>query len=182
VFIFDDLHWVDPASRQFIENLCQSLENVSIMLVLIAREFEQLESPRLISIAAGKHTRTPLQINLVPLSAIDSRLLIDQLVKETTVKANVVKTSIADRASGNPYYVEELVRISWIGGFAGRWELASNKPSRHPDPGSSWHFTRPDPGTFRSAARPLAPNITKSLHPRTIIRNQPVTNFMSGKF
>jgi predicted ATPase/class 3 adenylate cyclase/Tfp pilus assembly protein PilF len=127
VFIFDDLHWVDPASRQFLENLCQTLENIPILLVLVAREFEQFESARLISLAAGKHARTPLHINLVPLSASDSRLLIDQLIRETTVKANVVKTSIADRASGNPYYVEELVRILMDNGgltqIDGNWRI-----------------------------------------------------------
>jgi predicted ATPase/class 3 adenylate cyclase len=111
VFIFDDLHWVDSASRQFLENLCQSLENVPILLILVAREFDQLEATRLIAKSAGKHSRTILRIHLTPLSFVDTRLLIDLLVKESTVKANLVKSSIAERASGNPYYVEELVRI-----------------------------------------------------------------------
>ena len=111
VLIFEDLHWVDPASRQFIENLCQSLESVPILLILVAREFEQLEATHLILTSAGKHARAPLRIHLTPLSMSDLRLLIDQLVKESNVKANNIKALIADRSSGNPYYVEELVRI-----------------------------------------------------------------------
>lgn len=111
VLIFDDLHWVDPASRQFIENFCQSLENVPILLVMVARDFQKLEDARLIFIAANKHLRAPVEIVLQPLSASDSRQLVDQLVQETTLKANLIKASIAHRAGGNPYYTEELVRI-----------------------------------------------------------------------
>jgi predicted ATPase/class 3 adenylate cyclase/uncharacterized protein HemY len=111
VLIFDDLHWVDPASRQFIENFCQSIENVPILLVLVAREFQKYEDAHLIYVAANKHFRPPVEINLEPLSAIDSRRLVDQLIQETTLKANSIKSTIAQRAGGNPYYTEELVRI-----------------------------------------------------------------------
>jgi predicted ATPase/class 3 adenylate cyclase len=111
VLIFDDLHWVDPASRQFIENLCQSLEDVPILMILVAREFEKHDDARQIYMAASKHAQSPMEIELQPLSKIDSRLLVDQLIQETTAKAKAIKTTIVNRAGGNPYYTEELVRI-----------------------------------------------------------------------
>ena len=41
VLIFDDLHWVDQASKDFLIHLCQTLEDIPILLVLIARNFSR---------------------------------------------------------------------------------------------------------------------------------------------
>jgi predicted ATPase/class 3 adenylate cyclase len=111
VLIFDDLHWVDPASRDFLIFFSQSLVNFSILLILIARNFDANDLTR--SLVKEPHIQAGnmIRIHLEPLSDTDTRLLVDQLIHETSSQANTIKKNIADRALGNPYYTEEIVRI-----------------------------------------------------------------------
>ena len=111
VLIFDDLHWVDQASQQFLEYFCQAITEESLMLIFAARDFELHEPARMIAAAAHKHTQTPKEIGLNPLSSNDALILVDQFVKEKTNTAACVKETITKRAAGNPFYTEELVRI-----------------------------------------------------------------------
>ena len=111
ILVFDDLHWVDQASQQFLEYFSQVIPSSSMLLVLISRDFENNEPARLIAEAAQKHTHPPAQIQLFPLSVADSRMLVDQFISEKTEKAIILKNAIIKRAAGNPYYTEELVRI-----------------------------------------------------------------------
>jgi len=111
VLVFDDLHWVDQPSAQFLEYLCQSLENTALMLVMVARDFERYAFAKAIRAAADKHTQKPHDLFIQPLTESDAHLLVDQLVVEDTKPARELKNLIIARAGGNPYYTEELVRI-----------------------------------------------------------------------
>jgi predicted ATPase/class 3 adenylate cyclase len=111
ILVFDDLHWVDQSSGQFLEYFCQSLEETPILLVFVARDFEKFEFAQSIRIAAGKHIHKPYELHIQPLAESDAQLLVDQLVNEDTVAAREMKGLITARAGGNPYYTEELVRI-----------------------------------------------------------------------
>lgn len=111
IIIFDDLHWVDQASREFIEYLCQSLEDFPLLLVLIARDFSGSENVQQIYLAANRRGCQPVEICLKPLSTEDSLALADQLIRENTPKARSIKSTVIERAAGNPFYLEELVRI-----------------------------------------------------------------------
>ena len=111
VLVFDDLHWVDQATSQFLEYFCQSLETCPILLVLVARDFSQFGFTLTIETAANKHVPQPVHIFIKPLSEADAQILVDQMVLEDTDAAKELKNLIITRAGGNPYYTEELVRI-----------------------------------------------------------------------
>ncbi|HEY9089854.1 MAG TPA: tetratricopeptide repeat protein [Anaerolineaceae bacterium] len=111
VLVFDDLHWVDQPSGQFLEYLCQSLENVPMVLVMVARDFERYAFAKAIRAAADKHLHKPHDLCIQPLTRSDAHLLVNQLVVEDTRSARELKEMIIARAGGNPYYTEELVRI-----------------------------------------------------------------------
>jgi predicted ATPase/class 3 adenylate cyclase len=111
ILVFDDLHWVDQPSGQFLEYLCQSLETSPILLMMVARDFDKYSFAQSIQTAAYKHVRKPLDIYIQPLTESDAHLLVDQLVHEDTKPAEEMKSLITARAGGNPYYTEELVRI-----------------------------------------------------------------------
>jgi predicted ATPase/class 3 adenylate cyclase len=111
ILVFDDLHWVDQPSGQFLEYLCQSLEAAPILLMMVARDFDKFSFAKSIRTAAEKHVRQPHIILIQPLTESDAHLLVDQLVHEDTKPAREMKTLITARARGNPYYTEELVRI-----------------------------------------------------------------------
>ncbi len=111
VLIFEDLHWIDPASREFLEHLIQTIDDVPLMLVLIARDAERDTVIRpLISAAEGRQDR-PTDIQLGPLSTSEGQLLVDQLFQQTTGEAQILKRRIAERAEGNPFFAEEIVRM-----------------------------------------------------------------------
>ncbi len=111
ILVFDDLHWVDQPSGQFLEYLCQSLESSPILLMMVARDFTKYSFAQAIRTAADKHLRKPHDIYIQPLTEADAHILVDQLVQEDTKPAKELKALITARAGGNPYYTEELVRI-----------------------------------------------------------------------
>jgi predicted ATPase/class 3 adenylate cyclase/Tfp pilus assembly protein PilF len=130
VFVFDDLHWIDQPSGEFLEYLCQSLEASPILLVMVARDFEKYSFAESIRTAAHKHIRNPHEIYIQPLTDSDAHLLVDQLVQEDTKPAKEMKAIITARAGGNPYYTEELVRILMDHGglinWDGNWHLTAS--------------------------------------------------------
>ena len=128
VIVFDDLHWIDQASQQFLEYLCLSIDEVPILLVLVARDFEQFEHAQEIWITVQKRFRKPLEIKVTPLPREDSVLLVDQLIQENSYRAEQLKATIVQRADGNPYYIEELVRV-----LIDHGAMVND--------GSSWHVT-----------------------------------------
>jgi predicted ATPase/class 3 adenylate cyclase/Tfp pilus assembly protein PilF len=129
VLIFDDLHWIDQPSGQFLEYLCQSLEATPLLLVMVARDFDKYAFAQSIRTAAGKHIRKPHELYIQPLTESDAQLLVDQLIHEDTRPAREMKSLITSRAGGNPYYTEELVRILMDhGGLViqeGTWHLTT---------------------------------------------------------
>jgi predicted ATPase/class 3 adenylate cyclase len=111
VLIFDDLHWIDPASRDFMEHLIQTVDDVPLMLVLIAREAEQEITIHPLIAAAEQYHEQWIDIHLEPLSEVEGQLLVDQLLEPVTDEAHALKRRIAERAAGNPFYAEEIIRM-----------------------------------------------------------------------
>ena len=111
VLIFDDLHWVDPASLSFLDYFSHSLGDAPVMMILIARDFERDQETEQLVKNAWKAVVNPVRIYLKPLSSKDSRLLLDQLIPAGTAELNEIKDRIIQRAGGSPYYTEELVRV-----------------------------------------------------------------------
>ncbi len=111
VLVFDDLHWIDPASSDFLEHLIRTVDNIPLMLVLVSRETER-ETVVGPLIAAAEQYHDPLtDIQLRPLSQVEGQLLVDQLLEHATDEALSVKQRIVERAEGNPFYAEEIVRM-----------------------------------------------------------------------
>ena len=111
VLVFEDLHWVDPASRDFLEHLIQTTDDVPLMLILVSRDAEHETTIRPLIAAAEKYRDRPVDIQLRPLSEAEGQLLVDQLLEHTFDEAQALKRRIAERAEGNPFYAEEIVRM-----------------------------------------------------------------------
>jgi predicted ATPase/class 3 adenylate cyclase len=111
VLVFEDLHWIDPASRDFLEHLVQTVDDVPLLLIMVSRDVDQEAALQPLVAAAERHDQPPVDIRLRPLSQEEGRLLVDQLLKQTTDEAGVFKRRIAERAEGNPFYAEEIVRM-----------------------------------------------------------------------
>jgi tetratricopeptide (TPR) repeat protein len=109
--LIDDLHWVDPASREFLEYLVQSCSDEPINLLLSARHIDR-NSPldELVALVRTSAKRFE-QIDLERLDVDQSHLLLRQILPGGTPMLDAMRRRIAKRAGGNPLYIEEIVRM-----------------------------------------------------------------------
>ena len=105
VFVFEDLHWADPAMLAFLEHLADWSEGVPLLLVGTARPELYERVPTWASAA-----RNATRINLAPLSENETAVLISLLLEQAVLPAEV-QSLILERAGGNPLYAEEFVRL-----------------------------------------------------------------------
>ncbi|PYL86830.1 MAG: hypothetical protein DMF16_11220 [Verrucomicrobia bacterium] len=106
VLVWEDLHWCDPSSWEVLEMLAPVSNEVPLLLLCAAR----LEDNRLLEGLQkndGRYVRHI--IRLLPLTRDESGLLIQQLLKIENFPAGM-RELILNRAEGNPFFVEELLR------------------------------------------------------------------------
>lgn len=111
VLVFDDLHWVDSASRQFLIELIETSDTFPLHLILVSRDFERLTVVRPIIEACAACQDDFDDIRLRALSVAESRLLVNQLVWHSSPEIEELNDVIVARAEGNPFYTEEIVRM-----------------------------------------------------------------------
>lgn len=116
VLVFEDLHWVDPASRDFLQHLIQTIDDVPVLLILVSRDIERKTVIDPLIAAVETHNVQPSDIQLKPLTTSQVRFLVDQLFQDATTEAQDLKRRIAERAGGNPFYAEEIIRMLMEGG------------------------------------------------------------------
>ena len=98
--IFEDLHWIDPTSRELLDLTVERVRSLPVLLIVTFRpEFQTL------------WTGQP-QVTVLALSRLDRRdrtTLVAQIASPKTLPDEVIK-QIADRTDGVPLFVEELTK------------------------------------------------------------------------
>ena len=95
----EDLHWIDPASEEFVEAIVDAIVGTKTLLLLNFR-------PGLIAPWMQRsHYR---QISLAPLESGEAEELLRDLLGDDPSLA-LLSRNIAERAQGNPFFLEELV-------------------------------------------------------------------------
>lgn len=112
VLAFEDLHWADDGVLDLIELLAERASALPVFMVCLARP-ELLE--RRTSWGGGRRNATT--IDLSPLRANEVEQLVASLGSQG-LASDVLRT-IAQRAEGNPLFVEELVRMIMEGSTPG---------------------------------------------------------------
>ncbi len=120
VLTFDDLHWGDPELLDFIEYLAQWATGGPLLLLCLTR-------PELLEMrpgwGGGKRNYTSL--SLEPLTREDTQRLLEELLRTQALPPAL--TSAADVAEGNPFFVEEILRMLIDTGVLqradGQWQL-----------------------------------------------------------
>ena len=111
VLIWEDIHWIDSASRNFLVELLRSSSDLPIFFVLISREYERTTVVQPIIAVLEKQHAWNVDIRLQALSADQEYALIDQLLSQAGVRLSGIHRHIARRAEGNPFYIEEIIRM-----------------------------------------------------------------------
>lgn len=105
VVFLEDTHWADNASLDLVAHLVSELSGQRLLLVCLTRPilFERRptwgEGPRF----------TRLTLN--PLSIEDTRALVDEILRKAEAVPDDLRELVAGRAEGNPFYVEELIKM-----------------------------------------------------------------------
>jgi class 3 adenylate cyclase len=132
ILVFEDLHWIDSASRDFLEYLITTTDDLPLMILLIARATADDTTLALLMADAEAHPRRLSRIPLQPLSSVEGRLLVDHLLQPMDETPADLKDAIATRAEGNPFYTEEIVRMLIDQGALteahGAWQMSSDAP------------------------------------------------------
>ena len=109
VLLVEDLHWVDAASAGVLRLLFEVAERTSLMLLCAFRPERRSLAWDLRVTAERDYPHRYQEIRLGPLSPDDTERLAAALLEQLTLPIDL-KSAVAQRAEGNPFYVEEVVR------------------------------------------------------------------------
>ncbi len=106
MMLLDDLHWADDASLDFVSYLGEVNRDVPMLAVGLTR-------PTLFERRPDWSSSTDLnqRIDLRPLDKSSSRLLANELLKKLPEIPAALRELITGGAEGNPFYMEELVKM-----------------------------------------------------------------------
>ena len=105
VLQLEDLQWADNESLDFLAYLAEVDRDVSLLMLGCARPTLLERRP---SWCAGKGHR---RIDLQPLGKDMSRLLVGELLKKLPEVPAALRELVIGAAEGNPFYMEELIRM-----------------------------------------------------------------------
>ena len=111
ILILEDLHWMDPASRDFLVMLIESTAEAPLMLVLVSRPIDQEPFHKSLVKAIEHQQDRFTVIRLQTLPDHDAQKLVDQLIYSDAFEVLRLKEQIVKRATGNPLYIEEIIRV-----------------------------------------------------------------------
>ena len=110
VVVCDDVHWADAASVDTLLQVMPSVAGQRILLILGSRAERSATGWRLITAARDMFGEALTEIRLAPLSVDDSRTLIANLLAVESLPGET-RERILRRAEGNPFFVEEVIRM-----------------------------------------------------------------------
>ena len=104
VLIFHELHWADDPLLDFVGDLLDRAREVPLLVMCLARtELLDRRIPWMSRTGSLVH-------NLEPLPRTHAAELLDVLAGQRAIHP-AVRESILERAGGNPFFIEELVRL-----------------------------------------------------------------------
>jgi class 3 adenylate cyclase/tetratricopeptide (TPR) repeat protein len=109
LLLFEDLHWMDASSASLLEHLLPLVERVPLLVCGLSRPDAESPAGKLLQIAEEQYGSRLTEIDLAPLTQNDSRLLVQNLL-EIEGLPDSTKQMILEKADGNPFYLEEIVR------------------------------------------------------------------------
>ncbi|MDQ2933835.1 MAG: AAA family ATPase [Chloroflexota bacterium] len=110
VLVCEDLHWADPASVALVSQLLPLAAQLPVFFIAALRADTDSAGWNLVSAARELFGDALAEMRLQPLSETDSRDLVANLLEIESLPDGV-RESILARAEGNPFFVEEVIRM-----------------------------------------------------------------------
>ena len=109
VVVLDDLHWIDAASASLVEHLFQLTDQLPILFLCATRPEREAAGWQLRTAADRDYPHRYTDIELKPLDEEEGDSLVNSLLAVSDLPESFRKL-ISQRAEGNPFFVEEIVR------------------------------------------------------------------------
>ncbi len=106
LLLLDELHWADDGSLDFVNYLVQVNRDVPTLMIGLTRPTLYERRPHWASVESVYS-----RIDLSPLDKHASRALANELLQRLDVVPAALRELVTGGAEGNPFYMEELVRM-----------------------------------------------------------------------
>lgn len=106
VIFLEDLHWADDESMALIDELVAERAEVRLLIVGVGRP-ALLERPE----AEGLLAPSSAVLQLTPLGDDTARTLVEEVLQKAESVPDALIDLVVERADGNAFYVEELVKM-----------------------------------------------------------------------
>jgi class 3 adenylate cyclase len=110
VVVCEDVHWADPASIDVIRNVLPLAAQLPVLFIAALRAERDSAGWALIAQAREVFGDALTELRLEPLTETESRSLVANLLEIESLPLHV-RDLILARAEGNPFFVEEVVRM-----------------------------------------------------------------------
>lgn len=125
--ILDDLHWADPTSLDLLEALLEVTERAPLLLGFLFRADRDHGCWRLNDVARHRFPHRHVELTLPALTASQAEALVGHLLTTAALSAES-RQIILDKAEGNPFFMEEVVRqlidVGILERAGERWHLS----------------------------------------------------------
>ena len=109
VLVIDDLHWSDAASVELLLSLLPLTNELPFVLLYALRPMRDAPGWRVSQKASDEFSHRFTELKLRPLSNPETALLVSTLLGGIEIPRDLMQ-KILERTTGNPFFVEEVVR------------------------------------------------------------------------
>ena len=110
VLVFEDLHWADAASADALVALTSLLADLPVLAIMTSRNDRNAPGWRLVAGVRDLFGDALTEIRLDPLTSEQTRTLVANLLEIESLPA-ATRDLIMAKAEGNPFFVEEVIRM-----------------------------------------------------------------------
>ncbi len=106
LLLLEDVHWADDASLDFVASLLAREKVLRLFILALSRPTLYERRP-----SWGEGQTGHRKIALTQLSKRDSRRLVDDILSKVEALPESLRDMVVSGSEGNPFYVEELIRM-----------------------------------------------------------------------
>lgn len=106
VLLLEDMHWVDDRSIDFLEHLISECRGLALLVVIVCRPSFFNRHP-----SWGRDDERYQKLRIHPLDDEHSQLLVNEILRHTLGVPSELEDLIVKRAEGNPFYIEEVIKM-----------------------------------------------------------------------
>jgi class 3 adenylate cyclase len=110
VMVLDDIHWADPSSVEMLSKLLPLAREIQVLFCFVTRPDHHAAGWKLVTAAREVVGVGLTEIMVNPLSDTDSERLVSNLLEVESLP-EATRATILEKAEGNPFFVEEVIRM-----------------------------------------------------------------------